>query len=144
MRNLKKVMALVAVVGVVGVAGMAYAVSTNTPADIISGLTGKTVEDVNKERVAGKTYGAIAKEDGKLDEFKGESLKIKKVVLDQKVKYGSITQEKADALYNNIKNNQAVCDGTGNANIGRNAGIGFGQGKGMGRGQGCGLGACNN
>jgi len=70
-------------------------------------------------------------------------LEQKKIVLDQKVKDGRLTQEQADAIYNAIKNNQATCDGTGRAGIGRKYGAGLGQGCGMGLGQGAGLGMRN-
>ncbi len=67
-------------------------------------------------------------------------LEQKKVLLDERVKDGTLTQQQADEIYNRMKNNQANCDGTGNARIGKNSGAGFGQGKGMGRGFGCGAG----
>ncbi|MDD4726001.1 MAG: DUF2680 domain-containing protein, partial [Tissierellia bacterium] len=95
-----------------------------------------------------KTYGSIAIEAGKLDEFKSEMLEIKKENLAALVEAGTITQEKADAILKAIEENQAVCDGTGSAKFGRNLGAGFGFkgtdrglggancGPGMGRGQG--------
>ncbi|WP_027363871.1 DUF2680 domain-containing protein [Desulfotruncus alcoholivorax] len=134
MKNLKKLIAVMATVGVMGAAGAAYAATVKTPAEIVSGLTGKTVEELYAERSTGKTFGTIASEAGKLDEFKAQMLEQKKAVLDQRVADGSLTQEQADQIYNNIKNNQAACDGTGNAGIGGKYGAGFGQGIGMGRG----------
>ncbi|MEW6066108.1 hypothetical protein P378_08315 [Desulforamulus profundi] len=141
MKNLKKLLATVTVVGMLGVAGSAFAATAMTPAEVVSGLTGKTVEDLYKERSAGKTYGTIANEAGKLEEFKAQILEQKKTVLDQRVKDGRLTQEQADQIYNSIKNNQATCDGTGSAGIGKKYGAGFGQGSGMGLGQGAGRGA---
>ena len=145
MKNLKKIMAVAASVFVLTAAGAVYAAAAKTPAEIAAGLTGKTVEDLYKERAAGKTYGTIAKEAGKLDEFKAQMLEQKKAILDQRVKDGRLTQAQADEIYNAIKNNQASCDGTGSAGMGRKFGAGFGQGGGMGRGQGAcgGAGACN-
>lgn len=139
MKNLKKLLATVTVVGMLGVAGSAFAATAMTPAEVVSGLTGKTVEDLYKERSAGKTYGTIANEAGKLEEFKAQILEQKKTVLEQRVKDGRLTQEQADQIYNSIKNNQATCDGTGSAGIGKK--YGFGQGSGMGLGQGAGRGA---
>lgn len=145
MKNLKKFIAVIAAVGVMGVAGAAFAATIKTPAEIVSDLTGKTVEDLYAERSDGKTFGAIAAEAGKLDEFKTQMLEQKKAVLDQRVAEGSLTQEQADQIYNNIKTNQAACAGTGTAGIGQKYGAGFGQGCGLGRGinrgQGAGIGA---
>ncbi len=140
---MKKLIVLVVAIGAIGVAGVAYAADIKTPADITAALTGKSVADVANERAEGKTYGTIAKEAGKLDEFKAQILEQKKAVLDQRVKDGTLTQQQADEIYNQIKTNQATCDGTGNAGIGKKYGAGFGQGKGMGRGMGCGAGMRN-
>lgn len=146
MKNMKKLIALIAVVGVLGSAGAAFAATAKTPAEIAAGLTGKTVEELYKERTAGKTYGTIAKDAGKLDEFKIQMLEQKKAVLDQRVKDGTLTQQQADEIYNAIKNNQATCNGTGNAQLGKKCGAGFGsgagRGPGMGRGAGMGNGSC--
>jgi len=145
MKRFKKLVMVFTVIAVLGAASAVYAATTSTPADIAAGLTGKSVEALSQERSEGKTYGAIANEAGKLEEFKTQMLEQKKIVLDQRVADGKLTQEQADAIYNNIKNNQANCDGTGNARMGRNAGLGMGQGNGMGNGRGAGAGAgiCN-
>ncbi|MGI6435756.1 MAG: DUF2680 domain-containing protein [Syntrophomonadaceae bacterium] len=142
MKRFKKVVLMVAAITVLG-ASAAYAAAAPTPAEITSSLTGKSVEAVVQERAAGKTFGAIANEAGKLDEFKAQMLEQKKAVLDQRVAEGRLTRDRADAIYNNIKNNQANCDGSGNAGIGKNAGLGFGQGQGQGKGMGNGRGACD-
>lgn len=158
MKGFKKFVMAFTVLAIVGAGSAVYASAAMTPADIAAGLTGKSVEALNQERAAGKTYGTIAKEAGKLEEFKSQMLEQKKVVLDQRVAEGRLTQERADAIYNSIKTNQANCDGTGNAKIGKNAGAGFGQGQGNGmgkglrdgsgaganRGAGFGLGQCQN
>ncbi|MBZ9626378.1 hypothetical protein G9F71_026605 [Clostridium sp. FP2] len=140
MKNIKKFALAIAVVSVLSSSMVFAAVTTKTPADILAGLTGKTVEQVTKDKAAGKTYGAMVGEAGKLDEFKIESLKQKKAVLDQRVKDGKLTQAKADEIYNSIKTNQANCDGTGSASIGKMNGVGFGQGEGKGMGKGSGQG----
>ena len=144
MKNMKKLIVLVVAIGVLGLAGAVYAADIKTPADIAAALSGKSDEDVAKERAEGKTYGAIAKDAGKLEEFKAQILEQKKAVLDQRVKDGILTQQQADEIYDRIKTNQAACDGTGNAGIGKKSGAGFGQEKGMGRGmgRGSGIGGC--
>lgn len=139
MKKTKKTIAIIAIIGTLAVTGAAFADGFKTPADIVASLTGKTTSELYQERAAGKTYGTIAKDAGKLDEFQAQMLEQKKAVLDQRVKDGILTQAEADTIYNNIKNNQATCDGTGSAGIGRNAGVGFGNG-GAGRGMGNGMG----
>ena len=140
MKNIKTFALAIAVVSVLSSSMVFAAVTTKTPADILAGLTGKTMQQVTKDKAAGKTYGAMAGEAGKLDEFKIESLKQKKAVLDQRVKDGKLTQAKADEIYNSIKTNQANCDGTGSSSIGKMNGVGFGQGEGKGIGKGSGQG----
>ncbi|MFT5873134.1 MAG: hypothetical protein ACI8WT_002076 [Clostridium sp.] len=140
MKNIKKIVLSIAVVSVLSTSVVFGVVATKTPADITSGLTGKTVEEVTTQRASAKTYGTIASEAGKLDEFKTESLKQKKVVLDQRVTDGDLTQAAADEIYNSIAENQVTCDGTGSAGIGKMSGAGFGQGNGQGRGRGQGMG----
>lgn len=152
MKNMKRLIAVIAALGVLGTAGAAYAATAKTPAEIAASLTGKTVAEVTNDRAAGETYGTIANDAGKLDEFKVQMLEQRKAVLDQRVKDGTLTQQQADEFYNAMKNNQATCDGTGNAQIGRKNGMGFGNGagngqgmgRGMGRGMGNGNGSCIN
>ena len=142
MKNFKKFAGVLAIVGMIATAGIAYAATSKTPAEIAAGLTGKTVEALNQERAAGKTYGAIAAEAGKLDDFQALMLEQKKAILDQRVKDGSLTQAEADAIYNNMKNNMANCDGSGLSGKGNGQGcsLGIGGGCGMGAGQGNGQG----
>lgn len=128
----------------------AFAASNyKTPAEAVAGLTGKTVESVIAEKSeSGKSYGTIAKDAGKLEEFKEEHLEMKKDSLTQKVADGVMTQEKADEIISAIEENAANCDATGSKKIGQRMGAGFGsmsgncqgqgqrQGKGQGKGQG--------
>lgn len=155
MINAKKFTVLGIIAVAIGAASVvAFAASAyDTPAEAVAGLTGKTVESVTAERAeTGKTYGQIAADAGKLEEFKDEMLEMKKEVLDQKVADGVLTRERADEILAAIEKNQADCDGTGSARIGRGMGAGFGrQGQcdgsgigmnGAGRGQGRGSGVC--
>lgn len=139
MKNFKKLIAAATIagtLGVVGVAGASYAAGATTPAGIVSALTGQSIEQVTSERVAGKTYGTIANDAGKLEEFQGQMLEQKKALLDQRVAEGYLTQEQADSIYKTIQANQAICAGTGSTAIGQRNGAGFGQGMGMGNGGG--------
>ncbi|AHF06592.1 DUF2680 domain-containing protein [Desulfitobacterium metallireducens] len=148
MKNLKKLLVVVTTLGVLGTAGSVYAATLKTPAEITAGVTGQTVETVTEQRsTTGKTYGTIAEEAGKLDEFQTQMLEQRKAVLDEQVAAGDITQAQADEIYNNIKNNQATCYGQGMGGRGYGMGGGYGMGRGAGNGAGfgrggaCGLGA---
>jgi hypothetical protein len=147
----KKVMAIIGImVLIIGATSiMALAAPYSSPAEAAAALTGKTVDTVVTERFdSGKTYGAIAKDAGKLEEFRKEMLEMKKAVLKEKVKDGTITQKRADEIITFIENNQMNCDGSGCGRIGEGMGIGFGrmnghrQGGGLGNGQGFGKMRC--
>jgi len=128
---------IIGATSLVALAASAY----NTPAEAVAGLTGKSVESIIAEKAeTGKTYGTIAKEAGKLEEFKAENLEMKKDILSQKVAAGTMTQEKADEIIAALQENQANCDGTGSAKIGKGQGAGFGKMSGQGKGQGQGQG----
>lgn len=142
MTKLKKIAAIGAMVLVVSATSLTtFAASKySSPADAVAGLTGQTVESVITERSeTGKTYGTIANEAGKLEEFKAENLQIKKDALAEKVKAGTMTQARADEIIAAIEKNQVNCDGTGSARIGQMMGAGFGGMNGNGQGgAGCG------
>lgn len=144
MMNFKKLLVVATVVGLFGAAGAAYAATAKTPAEITAELTGKNVTELYNERSTGKTYGTIANEAGKLSEFKTQMLEQKKIILDQRVNEGRLTQEQADNIYSAMQSRQSNCDGTGNG-MGQNCGPGFGQGNGMGNGigNGNGTGVCD-
>ena len=133
MKNLKKIAAIVTAVAVLSVMGAAFAAEFKTPSEIVSGLTGESVESLNAKRVEGKTYGTIAKENGKLEEFKSQMLEQKKAVLDKRVANGELTKEKADQIYNMLKENMANCDGSGSAGLCSRNSMGFGKRIGMGQ-----------
>lgn len=141
MKNFRKVMtvgAIVFAIGVTSVAGFAASIY-KTPAEAVAGLTEQTVESVIAERqVSNKSYGTIAAEAGKLDEFKKEIIEIKKANLKTQVEAGKLTQEKADTIIKAIEENQVNCDGTGTEKIGQKEGLRFGS---NGLGQGLGNGA---
>lgn len=141
MKGLKKWAAALTVAAVLGAGGAAYAATALTPAEIAANLTGKTVTELQQQRQTGQTYGAIANEAGKLDEFKAQMLEQKKAILDERVADGKMTQERAETIYKNMQENQVNCDGTGNgARMGQQNGAGFGQGQGNGMRMGNGAG----
>lgn len=147
MVRFKKLIFVVSILAVVGIASIAYGASDKrNPADIVSSLTGKSMDELYEEREAGKTFGEIADEAGKLDEFKSEVLKEKKAIIDEMVEKGELTQEQADSIYKAIEENQINRNRIGRQGPGRNNArrFGFGgrQARGMHRGFGlsCGFG----
>jgi hypothetical protein len=146
MTRSKKILSMVAVVLAMGVTSISVFAASgySTPAEALAGLTGKTVQEVIQQRQeTGKSYGVIADEAGKLEEFKEETLQIKKDILDKRVAAGTLTQAEADEILKAIEANQAICDGTGSAKIGQKYGAGFGNGNGMRNGNGFGNGMRN-
>lgn len=143
MKKFKRTIAVGAMVLALGAtSATAFAASDiNSPAEALAALTGKTLEDVVAERAeTGKSYGTIAKESGQLEAFQKEMIQLKKDALAEKVAAGTITQERADEIITAIEKNQALCDGTGSAGVGRMMGAGFGKGQGYNNGQGFGNG----
>jgi len=144
MKKLIVIGAAVFLLSVLSISAFAASVY-NSPAEAVAGLTGRTVEDVTKERTeSGKSYGAIANDAGKLDEFKKETQEIRKDILAEKVADGTITQDQADDALKAFEERQAFCDGTGSGNGGcggnRNgAGRAQGQSRGWGAGNGMGM-----
>ena len=153
-----KKLLLTLAVGILVLATMAlsFADAVINPADIFAKLKGITTEEAYDLRSeSGKPFGVLAQEEGFYDAFKAANLEAKKVILDDLVAKGELTQEEADDIYANLE----ACDGTqqhmykgifGNGD-GRNAegrngacdgsGMGNGTGKGMmGKGSGMGRG----
>ncbi len=144
MKSLKRIVSAGIVALAITATGVtAFAATTyKTPAEIAANLTGKTVTEIAAQRATGKTYGTIAKEAGKLDEFKAENLKLKKDQINALVAAGKLTRAQADAKIKAIEANQATCDGSGTNRLGQGLGLGNGSGRGLGRGSGQGRGQC--
>lgn len=99
------------------------------PAEIAAELTGRPVQEITSEHITtGKTYGQIARDAGKFEEFKTRNLEARIDQLDQRVKAGQMSEQRADEIKNVIAQNQLACDGTGGARVGRSKGAGFGNG----------------
>lgn len=103
---------------------MAFGATTyKTPAEIVAGLTNKTVQEVITESMqTGKTFGTIANKTGLLDKFQAENLEIKKAILNEQVANGYLTQVQADSMIANIQTNQTICGGY---NMGYGCGMGY-------------------
>lgn len=146
---MKKTIFIITILAVMLVgATVAFAADViKAPAEIVSDLTGESVEDVTEARENGETYGEQAADSDKLDEFKAERLAQYKLALDEAVKEGRITQERADQLYAAMKQRMEACLGTGEgAGLGTGNGMGGSGMNGQGRGLGMGRqnGACGN
>lgn len=134
------VVIVMAAVLLIGTATVALAADGwKTPAETVADVTGKTVEQAQADREAGKTYGAQAAAAGKLDDFKAQRLAQYKLRLDEAVKDGRLTQAEADKLYDAMKARMADCTGDGTG-CGGGMGGGMGNGGGFGRGMGNGMG----
>jgi len=122
MKNLKKLVAVVAAVFVLAAAVVVLAAEYKTPGEIVSDLVGEPVT-----KAEGQTYGEIARDYGVIDAFREEMLEQKKLIIDQRVLDGKLTQEQADEIYANIEEHVSSCDGTGVGSGGSSLGIGFGK-----------------
>ena len=138
--GMKKTLAALVTVGILSIGVATFAATALSPAEIASKLTGKDLAVVQQERTAGKTYGTIAKDADKIEEFKDEMLKNREAAIKERVANGQMTQEDADKLLEAMKERMATCDGTGMAagGLGQKFGAAFGQGGGRGNGQGAG------
>ncbi len=148
----KSVVMLAVAVMMLGTMGVAFADASWGPAAIYADLTQITEEEAYALKVEkDMTFGELAQEEGVYDEFKAAALAGKEEMLDQLVKDGKITQEKADEVLAAMEacdgDSQGLLKGTGlfgqrNGN-GRGAGNGQGNGARVGNGEGFGGGAQN-
>lgn len=136
MKKMKKVLigcgaaAMLAVMPVTAYAKPAY----DFPAEAAAGVTGKTLDEVTAMHHSGRSYGAIAQEAGKLEEFQQAALDSCKEALGLRVTEGTLTQEQADAILAEMVQRQAQCDGSGRAagackGTGRDCGYKSGAGR---------------
>lgn len=140
---MKKTIFFVTILAVVLLGSTAVFAAENykTPAEIVSALSGKTLDEVIGARQNGQTYGQQAADADKLEEFKAERLEQYKITLDEAVQAGRITQDEADELYAAMEDRMELCTGAGTGGYGFNRGAGsngLNYGRGMGRSGGCG------
>ena len=148
MKMKKPVIALsILVVIILSLSSVAFAAGVvKTPAEIVAGLTGKTVDEVTSARQNGTSYGAQAAAADQLEAFQDQRLEQYKNALDEAVKNNELTQAEADTLYNNMKVRMESCTGTGTGsgngfrngtgNCGGSGTCGMGQGYATGTGRG--------
>lgn len=146
MRKLKKLTKIIiGGVMVISLGAVAFADSVMTPAQVYSDVTGKTVEEAYEERQSGKTYGQLAQEEGKYDEFKEQLIENRKELLEERVEDGTLTREQADYMLQRMEECDGTNPGQNGFGLGRgNGGCGYGNGQcgfgGQGRGAGKGFG----
>ena len=148
MKNNKKLLAaLTAALVLASTTVVALAAQWSTPAEAAAGVTGSTLEEVQQQRADGMTYGEIAQEAGKLEEFHQAMTDIHEERLEELAEQGRITREEADAWLAALEERQENCDGTGlrDGSCGWGAGCGYGAGNGPcdGAGYGAGNGVCD-
>lgn len=161
--NIKKTIAIFVTGGVLLTGIVAYAatttntvsatntgqISTTAPrygrmqnVDFLAKLTGKSTDEILKLLESGKTMAQIAEENGvTLDEFKKAMLSQREAYIDQMVKDGKITKEKADLIKKAIEERINSCDGTGYNGVGMGFGFGRNNAGTAGTGFGSGMGA---
>lgn len=134
----KTAIVIIAVLALLATSFTAFAYAAGSPAEILSGLTGRSAEEISNEKVqSGTTYGQIAYDEELWEEFRTEMLESKKAFLDEKVADGTLTQEQADTIYENMQLRQQNCtaNGTGGGFGGGMMGLGYGGGRGCGGGR---------
>lgn len=104
-----------------------------TPAEVVAGLTGQTVDSVIAEHnETGKNYGQIATEAGSQNEFLDEMALLREDKIAAKVDSGDITQAQADQILTLIAAHQALGNGLFDR-IGQKLGLGRGMVNGFGQ-----------
>lgn len=125
--------AMVALIGITSISAFA-ASGFSSRVDALAGLTGQSAEQIREQKQDGNSFGAIAEQAGKREEFRAANLEIKKDILAQRVADGEMTQEDADRILEALEDRQANCDGAGSN--GPKLGGGFGERNRDGEGNG--------
>ncbi len=123
MKNLKRYVAITASLAVITTGGVAFGAGAGTPVEILSEITGSTVEELREERLdAGNPYGVIAEGYGVRDDFRAKMNTLKELRVAAMVESGKITQEQAELFLNRD------CDDENDEFAGKELAIGFGKG----------------
>lgn len=114
--NNKKTITILMITTLVGIAGSTFAKTTHTnTAEMTAEITNQSVESVlEQKKNENKTFGQIAKEAGKLEEFKQKKMEMKKAKLDKLVEEGKITLEEAEEKLEKSKIKMDRCESKGN------------------------------
>lgn len=129
MKTFKKSLLMGTLLAAVAVSTAFAATSQTTPAEILSGLTGKTTQNIWQEKGdTGKTFGTMAKDAGVLSKFQSENREAKQARLNERVAEGRFTKEEAATIMTNFDKRQADCANGDSSMQGGN----FGKGKQLG------------
>ncbi len=101
------------------------AFTTLEPVALLSDLTGIPQQEIQEMKDSGIRWGQIAFKQGVSEEFRNTMLENRKLVIEAKVKDGTLTQEQANEILARMDENRLNCLGDPNANEG------FGGMKGM-------------
>ena len=112
-----------------------YAAESMSPAQTLSELTGKSVEELYEAK-GDLTFGVLAEELEVADAFRTNMVAHKMAIIEERVAEGTLSREAADEMMAVILENQENCDGTGLNRGDEKLGLGFGRGNGMGNGNG--------
>jgi len=109
------------------------AFAAESPAEVYSDISGKTIEEVYELRGDG-TFGELAEKNGLYEEFKERMLESKKEILDKMVDEGTLTREKADEYIAEMEAHVSSEDGK-TLGLGRELGFAFGRNGDFEKGQ---------
>jgi len=112
-----------------------YAAEQGSPAQSLSELTGKSVEELYEAK-GDTTFGALAQELEVAEDFRAGMVANKLAIIEERVDQGALTREAADDMIAVIHENRENCDGTGLNQGDAKLGLGFGRGNSMGNGNG--------
>lgn len=101
--------------------------------DKTSSIINKTTEEVQALKNSGKTYGQIAKEAGKLEEFKVAKLENLKAKIKELVDAGKLTEAEGNEKIKLVEDRMNSCTGDG-TNQGTKTKLNLGLGQGSKRG----------
>ncbi|PKM55861.1 MAG: hypothetical protein CVV00_02405 [Firmicutes bacterium HGW-Firmicutes-5] len=133
-KSRKLVVSMSALVLVAATSIGVYAAENMSPAQSLSELTGRSVEELYEAK-GDQTFGVLAQELEVADAFRTDMVANKLAIIEERVAQGTITREAADEMIAVILENQENCDGTGLNQGDLRLGLGFGQGNGMGTGE---------
>lgn len=143
MKRSKVLLATALVLVLLAGGGAVYAATASSPLEILSNVTGDSVDAIVESREDGETLGSIAAEKDVLEEFQKAMLENRKAVVQERVEEGVLTQEEADEYLAIMAERMETCDGTGvrqGDNLGQQFGMGMGRGSRNGDGTQSGFG----
>lgn len=103
MLKAKKILLVAGIASILGTSATALASNEHMSANISHNLRNETVNEVNKDKPCDEHNDKCPKKFKNSEEFRTKILERKKKMLQEKVKEGVITQEKADEILKSIQ-----------------------------------------